>query len=42
MKQDKAKIIISEEIADGIVSVWLETETAAEALPGQFIMINTH
>ena len=42
MKQDKATVIISEEIADGIYSVWLETKIAEEAVPGQFVMINTH
>ena len=42
MKQLKAEVIETKEIADAIFSTRLKTEMAAEARPGQFIMINTH
>ena len=41
MKREKATMIISEEIADGIISSWMETPQADEAECGQFVMINT-
>ena len=42
MIQEKAAIIISEEISEGIFSVWLESRIAEEAVPGQFVMLNTN
>ncbi len=37
MKKETAKILSQNKIADGIYSMWIETTTAKEAKPGQFI-----
>ena len=37
MKKETAKILSQNKIADGIYSMWIETSTAKEAKPGQFI-----
>ena len=43
MKERENAVILSQErIAQGIYSMWLKTETAAEARPGQFISMYTN
>ncbi len=37
MKKETARVISQNKIADGIYSMWIETEAAATAKPGQFI-----
>ena len=43
-KQEKenAQVISQERIAQGIYSMWIKTEAAAEAKPGQFISMYTN
>ncbi|SFK73081.1 dihydroorotate dehydrogenase electron transfer subunit [Lachnospiraceae bacterium KH1T2] len=42
MIQGLAVVKKSERLADGIYSIWLDTEIAKTAMPGQFVMVNTH
>ena len=37
MKKERAKVLSQNRIADGIYSMWIETEAANNAKPGQFI-----
>lgn len=41
-KKEKAIVVSQEEIADGIFSMWIHTEAAENAKPGQFISIYTN
>ena len=41
-KKETAAIVSQEQLADGIFSMWLETEAAKEAGPGQFISMYTN
>lgn len=41
-KKEEAIIISQEQIADGIFSVWLQTEASVSARPGQFISMYTN
>ena len=40
-KKELAVVLSQEQLADGIYSMWLQTEAAAEAKPGQFISMYT-
>ncbi len=42
MKEERAAAAETKLIADGIVSVTFDTNLTEEAVPGQFVMINTH
>ena len=39
--RDRAKVLSQEMLADGIYSLWIETETALTARPGQFVSVYT-
>lgn len=41
-KKEKAVVVSQEEIADGIFSMWIHTEAAETAVPGQFLSIYTN
>ena len=41
-KKENAQVISQERIAQGIYSMWIKTEAAAEAKPGQFISMYTN
>ena len=41
MISEKAAVIEKEQLAEGIYGAWLKTAAAAEARPGQFVMLNT-
>ena len=41
-KKENSIILSQERIAEGIYSMWLKTEAAAEAKPGQFISMYTN
>ena len=41
-KKEQAKVVSQEQLADGIFSLWLETEAAGSARPGQFISMYTN
>ena len=41
-KKENALILSQEEIASGIFSLWLKTEAAGQARPGQFISMYTN
>ena len=41
-KKEKAQVISQERIAQDIYSMWIKTEAAAEAKPGQFISMYTN
>ena len=36
-KKEQAMVVSQEQIADGIFSMWIQTEAAQSARPGQFI-----
>ena len=36
-KKEQAKVLSQEMLADGIYSLWIETEAARTARPGQFV-----
>ena len=40
-KKENAVVVLQEQIADGIFSMWLHTDAAATAKPGQFISMYT-
>ena len=40
-KKEQAKVLSQEMLADGIYSLWIETEAALEAKPGQFVSVYT-
>ena len=40
-KKEQAKVLSQEMLADGIYSLWIETETALTARPGQFVSVYT-
>ncbi len=40
-QKENAKVISQEQIADGIFSMWIRTDAAASAVPGQFISMYT-
>ena len=40
-KKEHAKVLSQEMLADGIYSLWIETEAALEAKPGQFVSVYT-
>lgn len=41
-KKETAVVVSQEQLADGIFSMWLRTEAAADAVPGQFISMYTN
>lgn len=41
-KKETARVLSQERLADGIFSMWLETEASVEARPGQFISMYTN
>ena len=41
-KKEQAKVVSQEQLADGIFSMWIQTETAGSARPGQFISMYTN
>lgn len=41
-KREMAVVVSQEQIADGIFSMWLQTEAAESAGPGQFISMYTN
>ncbi len=41
-KKENAVVVSQEQLADGIFSMWLKTEAAASAVPGQFISMYTN
>ena len=41
MKKDTGRLISKEELTDGIWSIWFKTAIAADAVPGQFILVYT-
>ena len=41
-KKEIVTVVSQEEIADGIFSMWIETEAAASAKPGQFVSVYTN
>ena len=40
-KKEQAKVLSQEMLADGIYSLWIETEAALTARPGQFVSVYT-
>ena len=40
-KKEQAMVVSQEQIADGIFSMWIHTEAAQSARPGQFISMYT-
>ena len=40
-KKERAEVISQESLAAGIYSMWIRTDAAAEAKPGQFISMYT-
>ena len=40
-KKEQAKVLSQEMLADGIYSLWIETEAARTARPGQFVSVYT-
>ena len=38
-KKEQAMVVSQEQIADGIFSMWIHTEAAQSARPGQFISL---
>ena len=40
-KKEQAKVVSQEQLADGIFSMWIQTEAAETAKPGQFISMYT-
>ena len=40
-KKEQATVLSQEMLADGIFSMWIRTEAAASAKPGQFISMYT-
>ena len=40
-KKEQAKVLSQEMLADGIYSLWIETEAALTARPGQFMSVYT-
>ncbi len=40
-KKEQAKVLSQEMLADGIYSLWIETEAALSAKPGQFVSVYT-
>ena len=38
-KKEQAKVLSQEMLADGIYSLWIETEAALTARPGQFVSV---
>ena len=41
-KKEQAKVVSQEQLADGIFSMWIQTEAAVSARPGQFISMYTN
>ena len=41
-KKEQAKVVSQEQLADGIFSMWIQTEAAGSARPGQFISMYTN
>ncbi len=41
-RKENAVVVSQEQLADGIFSMWLKTEAAASAVPGQFISMYTN
>ena len=41
-KKEQAKVVSQELLADGILSMWIQTEAAGSARPGQFISMYTN
>ena len=41
-KKEQAKVVSQEQLADGIFSMWIQTEVAGSARPGQFISMYTN
>ena len=41
-KKEQAKVVSQEQLADGIFSMWIKTEAAGSARPGQFISMYTN
>ena len=41
-KKETAVVVSQEQLADGIFSLWLQTEAAQTAKPGQFISMYTN
>ena len=41
-KKEEAKVVSQEQLADGIFSMWIQTEAAGSARPGQFISMYTN
>ena len=41
-KKEQAKVVSQEQLADGIFSLWIQTEAAGSARPGQFISMYTN
>ena len=41
-KKENAAVVSQEQIAENIYSMWIRTEAAAEAAPGQFISMYTN
>lgn len=42
MEKEQAQVVSQEQLADGIFSMWLKTEAAGKARPGQFISMYTN
>ena len=41
-KKEQVKVVSQEQLADGIFSMWIQTEAAGSARPGQFISMYTN
>lgn len=41
-EKEQAKVVSQEQLADGIFSMWIQTEAAGSARPGQFISMYTN